>query len=101
MSRGCCAKPMAPSSWPPRSGGGGPGPRGEFPLRAKRVEIAFDEWNIWYRRRDGRDRAVKAKLEEPYNLRDALWTASMLHVFQRWGDKVTIANLAQMVNVIS
>ncbi|HKW98934.1 MAG TPA: alpha-L-arabinofuranosidase C-terminal domain-containing protein [Bryobacteraceae bacterium] len=77
-------------------------PRGvEFPLRKGRVEIAFDEWNIWYRRRDGRNREVTSKLEEPYNLRDALWTASMLHLFQRWGDKVTMANLAQMVNVIA
>ncbi|HXI38986.1 MAG TPA: alpha-L-arabinofuranosidase C-terminal domain-containing protein [Bryobacteraceae bacterium] len=73
----------------------------EFPLRQKRVEIAFDEWNVWYRRRDGRHREVKAKLEEPYNLRDALWTASMLHLFERWGDKVTMATLAQMVNVIA
>jgi len=73
----------------------------EFPLREKRVELAFDEWNIWYRRRDGRNRSVRDKLEEPYNLRDALWTASMLHLFQRWGDKVTMANLAQMVNVIA
>jgi alpha-L-arabinofuranosidase len=80
---------------------GKPRPPVEFPLRTKRIEIAFDEWNVWYRRRDGRDRAVKAKLEEPYNLRDALWTTSMLHVFQRWGDKVTMANLAQMVNVIA
>ena len=73
----------------------------EIPLPDKRIEIAFDEWNIWYRRRDGRDRQVKAKLEEPYNLRDALWTASMIHLFQRWGDKVTMATLAQMVNVIA
>jgi alpha-N-arabinofuranosidase len=73
----------------------------EIPLPNKRIEIAFDEWNVWYRRRDGRQREVKAKLEEPYNLRDALWTASMIHVFQRWGNKVTMANLAQMVNVIA
>src|SRR5207247_5684786 len=72
-----------------------------FPTVDKRVEIAFDEWNIWYRRRDGRDRAVSNKIEEPYNLRDALWTASMIHLFQRWGDKVTMANLAQLVNVIA
>ena len=72
-----------------------------FPLRSKRLEIAFDEWNVWYRRRDGRERDVKNKLEEPYNLRDALWTASMIHLFQRWGNKVTMANLAQMVNVIA
>jgi len=72
-----------------------------FPTVDRRTQIAFDEWNIWYRRRDGRERAVKNKLEEPYNLRDALWTASMIHLFQRWGDKVTMANLAQMVNVIA
>ena len=72
-----------------------------FPTVNKRTEIAFDEWNIWYRSRNGRDREVKNKLEEPYNLRDALWTASMIHLFQRWGDKVTMANLAQMVNVIA
>jgi alpha-N-arabinofuranosidase len=72
-----------------------------FPTVNRRTQIAFDEWNVWYRRRDGRDRAVKNKLEEPYNLRDALWTASMNHLFQRWGDKVTMANLAQMVNVIA
>jgi alpha-N-arabinofuranosidase len=72
-----------------------------FPLPSKRVEIAFDEWNVWYRRRDGRNRELKNKLEEPYNLRDALWTASMIHLFQRWGNKVTMANLAQMVNVIA
>jgi alpha-N-arabinofuranosidase len=72
-----------------------------FPTVDRRTQIAFDEWNIWYRRRDGRDRAVKNKIEEPYNLRDALWTASMIHLFQRWGDKVGMANLAQMVNVIA
>jgi len=73
----------------------------ETTLPDKRIEIAFDEWNVWYRRRDGRNRAVRNKLEEPYNLRDALWTASMLHLFARWGDKVTMANMAQMVNVIA
>jgi len=73
----------------------------EIPLPNKRIEIAFDEWNVWYRRHDGRDRTVKNKLEEPYNLRDALWVASMIHLFQRWGDKVTMANMAQMVNVIA
>lgn len=77
-------------------------PRGfGVPLPTKRIEIAFDEWNVWYRRRDGRERDVANKLEEPYNLRDALWTASMLHLFARWGDKVTMANMAQMVNVIA
>ncbi len=72
-----------------------------FPTREKPAEIAFDEWNVWYRARDGREREVKNKLEEHYDLRDALWVASVLNTFQRWCQKVTIANMAQMVNVIA
>jgi alpha-L-arabinofuranosidase len=99
MWSACYGKPMALLS-SPRQNYRQAAAAGGISLACKRIEIAFDEWNVWCRRRDG-DRAVKAKLEEPYNLRDALWTASMLHVFQRWGDKVTMANLAQMVNVIA
>jgi alpha-N-arabinofuranosidase len=72
-----------------------------FPSRRERVEIAFDEWNIWYRVQNGRDRNVSNKQEEPYNLRDALWTATVLNTFQRWGNKVTLANLNQLVNILA
>ncbi|HXW15210.1 MAG TPA: alpha-L-arabinofuranosidase C-terminal domain-containing protein [Terriglobia bacterium] len=64
------------------------------------IEIACDEWNIWYRKRDIFRRDVPNPVEERYNLADALWTASVLNLFQRNGDRVTMANIAQMVNAI-
>jgi alpha-N-arabinofuranosidase len=72
-----------------------------FPPRKDRIQIAVDEWNIWYRVRNGRDRNVTSKQEERYNLRDALWTASILNLFQRSSSTVTMANLNQFVNVLA
>ena len=66
----------------------------------KRIEIACDEWNIWPRKRDFYRRDVPNPVEERYNLRDALWNASVLNLFQRNGDKVTIATIATLVNTI-
>ena len=66
----------------------------------KRIEIACDEWNIWYRKHDLFLRDVPNPVEERYNLRDALWVASALNLFQRMGDRVTMANLAQLINSI-
>ena len=67
----------------------------------KRIEIAVDEWNIWYRKMDIWRREIPNPVEEKYNLRDALWVASVLNLFQRLGRTVTMANLAQMVNAIA
>jgi alpha-L-arabinofuranosidase len=67
----------------------------------KRVEIACDEWNIWYRKRDIWRRDVPNPVEERYNLRDALWVASSLNLLHRMGGVVTLANLAQLVNAIA
>lgn len=60
------------------------------------IEIAFDEWNVWYRAR-----GHETNLEEHYDLSDALAVASFLNVFQRNCDSVGMANLAQLVNVIA
>jgi alpha-N-arabinofuranosidase len=67
----------------------------------KRIEIACDEWNIWYRKRDLWRRDVPGPVEERYNLRDALWVASALNLMQRMGGIVTMANLAQLTNSIA
>ncbi|UCD59138.1 MAG: alpha-N-arabinofuranosidase [Candidatus Hydrogenedentota bacterium] len=62
--------------------------------KAPRPEIAMDEWNVWYRTfGDG--------LEERYDLSDALVVAGFLNVMHRRCTTVTLANLAQMVNVIA
>lgn len=57
--------------------------------------IAFDEYNVWYRTGNNE------KLEEHYNLQDALMVASYLNTFVRNADVVKMANLAQLVNVIA
>jgi alpha-N-arabinofuranosidase len=66
----------------------------------KRIEIACDEWNIWYRKRDIWRRDVPNPVEETYNLRDALWIASALNLMHRTGGVVTLANLSQLTNSI-
>lgn len=67
--------------------------------KSQRVKIAADEWNIWFR--SWFKRGDEHKLEEIYNLRDALWVASALNVFHRQCRTVKLANLAQLVNVIA
>lgn len=72
----------------------------------KRVKLSFDEWNVWYRARegehvDGRGKFAPHLLEEVYNLEDAIVTAQFLNSFVRHADSVKIANLAQIVNVIA
>ncbi len=67
--------------------------------RKDRIKIAVDEWNIWFRTTDTGDQPKK--LEEIYDLQDALWVASALNVFHRQCRTVTLANMAQLVNVIA
>jgi alpha-N-arabinofuranosidase len=72
-----------------------------LPKKKDRIEIAVDEWNVWSRKHDIWRRDVPNPLEETYNLRDALWIASGLNLFQRMGRVVTMANLSQITNVLS
>lgn len=70
------------------------------------VKLSFDEWNVWYRVRDGIHNDGGGKfaphlLEEEYNLEDALIAAGFLNSFIRHADSVKIANIAQIVNVIA
>jgi alpha-N-arabinofuranosidase len=72
----------------------------------KRLWLSFDEWNVWYRARDGASldgkRAFAPKLlEEVYNLEDALLTGGFLNTLLRHSDRVRVACLAQIVNVIA
>jgi alpha-N-arabinofuranosidase len=78
--------------------------------RAKNdVYICFDEWNVWYHDREEDGRRIKqwdwpeapALLEENYNFEDALFVACLLNEFIRRSDRVRIACIAQLVNVIA
>ncbi|WP_319517822.1 alpha-N-arabinofuranosidase [uncultured Martelella sp.] len=73
------------------------------------VYICFDEWNVWYHIRDQDTQRWKNwdwpeapdLLEEDYNFEDALFIAGLLNEFIRRSDRVKIACIAQLVNVIA
>jgi alpha-N-arabinofuranosidase len=72
----------------------------------KQLWLSFDEWNVWYRKRSGDDVNGERKtaphlLEEIYNLEDALLVGGLLNTLLRNCDRVKIACLAQLVNVIA
>ncbi len=66
------------------------------------IHIAVDEWNVWYRTHE-MSGAVPAenKLEEIYDLEDALVVAMNLNAFIRHAYSVKMANIAQIVNAIA
>ena len=75
----------------------------------KKLNLSFDEWNIWYHSNE-QDEEIKKRerwgealplLEDIYNFEDALLCGSMLITLIRNADRVKIACLAQLVNVIA
>ncbi|MFI6507200.1 alpha-N-arabinofuranosidase [Streptosporangium sp. NPDC050855] len=74
---------------------------------AKRIDISFDEWNVWYLSRfqnaePPRDWPVAPPLlEDHYHLADAVTVGGLLISLLRHSDRVTSACLAQLVNVIA
>jgi alpha-L-arabinofuranosidase len=72
----------------------------------KKLWLSFDEWNVWYRKRNGDDvngheQVAPHLLEEVYNLEDALLTGGFVNTLLRNADRVKLACLAQLVNVIA
>lgn len=72
----------------------------------KKLWLSFDEWNVWYRARgpendNGRRQVAPPLLEEAYNLEDALLVGGLLNTLIRHSDRVRVACLAQLVNVIA
>jgi alpha-L-arabinofuranosidase len=72
----------------------------------KRLWLSFDEWNVWYRARggtfaDGKRTFAPKLLEEVYNLEDALLVGGFINTLLRESDRVRVACLAQILNVIA
>jgi alpha-N-arabinofuranosidase len=72
----------------------------------KRLWLSFDEWNVWYRARDrkaldGQRTFAPKLLEEVYNLEDALLVGGFVNSLLRTSDRVRLACLAQIMNVIA
>ncbi len=72
----------------------------------KTIHLSFDEWNVWYHSNE-QDRHLQRwtraphQLEDVYDFQDALLVGSMLITLLRHADRVKIACLAQLVNVIA
>lgn len=62
----------------------------------RKIGIAFDEWNLWLAPPEG----AGSMHQLNYNLRDALYAAGMFHAFHRQCQHLSMANLAQLVNVL-
>ena len=70
----------------------------------KQINLSFDEWNVWYHSNGEhveRWSTAPNQLEDIYNFEDALVAACMLITLLRHADRVKIACLAQLVNVIA
>jgi alpha-N-arabinofuranosidase len=63
----------------------------------KRVGLVVDEWGNWY---DAEPGAKTGLLYQQNTLRDALTAALNLDLFQAHADRISIANIAQMINVL-
>ncbi|MFL5999562.1 MAG: alpha-L-arabinofuranosidase C-terminal domain-containing protein, partial [Streptomyces sp.] len=75
----------------------------------KKINLSFDEWNVWYmsewheiENSGARDWAEAPRLlEDNYSVLDAVVFGSLLIALLRHADRVTVACLAQLVNVIA
>jgi alpha-N-arabinofuranosidase len=64
---------------------------------AKKLALAVDEWGVWLAPTPGTNPSF---LEQQNSLRDAIEASVNLDIFMRHADRVRMANIAQMVNVL-
>ncbi|GAA1427623.1 alpha-N-arabinofuranosidase [Microlunatus lacustris] len=78
--------------------------------RQKRINISFDEWNVWYNTRYHEvDQITDIEqwptaprlLEDIYSVLDAVVFGDLMISLLKHADRVTSASLAQLVNVIA
>jgi len=71
---------------------------GEYDL-THQVKLVVDEWGPWYR--PGSQLTVDNFLEQTPTLRDAVFSAMTLDIFNRHPEKVTLASPAQLINCLN
>jgi alpha-N-arabinofuranosidase len=74
----------------------------------RRIQLSFDEWNVWYRTRRPGGPPVRPSwpiapplLEEVYSMADALAFGGACIALLNHADRVKVACLAQLVNAIA
>lgn len=63
----------------------------------KQVALVVDEWGSWYAQLPG---TTPGFLAQQNSVRDALIAALNINIFARHADRVRMANIAQMINVL-
>jgi alpha-L-arabinofuranosidase len=63
----------------------------------KEVALVVDEWGSWYAQLPG---TTPGFLAQQNSVRDALIAALNINIFARHGERVRMANIAQMINVL-
>lgn len=63
----------------------------------KRVGLLVDEWGTWWDEEPG---TIPGHLYQQNSMRDAMVAALTLNVFHRHTDRIKMANIAQVVNVL-
>lgn len=71
----------------------------------KKINISFDEWNVWYQKRfEGVSNLTFRKaprlIEDEYTVEDAVVVGSLMMTLLKHADRVEVAAMAQLVNVI-
>lgn len=75
----------------------------------KDINLSFDEWNVWYHSHKKDDETMKndpwqqapSLLEDIYTFEDALMVGLLLITLLKHSDRVKMASIAQLVNVIA
>lgn len=75
----------------------------------KTIHLSFDEWNVWFHSKKEEEditsnhpwQVAPSLLEDHYNFEDALMVGLMMITLLKHADRVKIACLAQLVNVIA
>ena len=73
----------------------------------KRINVSFDEWNVWYQSRFNNApvpttwEVGRSVIEDHYSAADAVVVGNLLISLLRHSDRVTAACQAQLVNVIA
>lgn len=72
----------------------------------KYINLSFDEWNVWFHSNE-QDKKIEPwqvappLLEDMYNLEDAIVVGDLMITLLKNSDRVKVACLAQLVNVIA
>ena len=63
----------------------------------KKIALMVDEWGTWWDEEPG---TIAGHLYQQNSMRDAMVASLMLNVFHKYTDRVKMANIAQVVNVL-